>query len=240
MIDPEREEAELRAYLGTAFDRGRLENHAAELEAEFARIGDEQQLYRTSTAYLYDLTAFAMSRTKEPYLRELMALVARPARVLDWGCGIGSDGLVLLERGYDVSFADFDNPSIRYLRWRLEHRGLRGDVHTLEAAPAGFDAAFCFDVVEHVDDPYAVLAALESRARLVMVNFLEPVPGETRLHRQLPVADLVGHAARQGLRSYRVHHGRSHLVAYKPGRCGPLAALRSRRVLTGAKARRTA
>src|SRR5437588_2879003 len=122
MIDPEREEAELRAYLGGAFDRRRLADYERQLEEEARRIGDEQLLYRSSQAYLYNLTAFAMTRTKEPYLRVLRSLTRPPASVLDYGCGIGSDGLVLLEAGYRVSFADFDNPSTHYLRWRLGQR----------------------------------------------------------------------------------------------------------------------
>jgi len=109
-IDPVREETELREYLGSEYDHQRLVDWEAQLEREAERLGDEQALYRTSQAYLYNLTAFAMTRTKEPYLRDLVQLVHPPARLLDYGCGIGSDGLVLAERGYRVEFADFENP----------------------------------------------------------------------------------------------------------------------------------
>ena len=73
------------------------------------------------------------------------------SRLLDYGCGIGSDGLMLLEAGYRVEFADFDNPSTEYLRWRLEQRGFDAPVHDLDKdVPDGFDAAYAFDVIEHV------------------------------------------------------------------------------------------
>ncbi|MEA2300427.1 MAG: hypothetical protein QOE44_962, partial [Solirubrobacteraceae bacterium] len=72
MIDPVREEAELREYLGAAYDHARLVDWEAQLESELDRVGDEQALYRTSEAYLYNLTAFAMTRTKEPYLDDLV------------------------------------------------------------------------------------------------------------------------------------------------------------------------
>jgi SAM-dependent methyltransferase len=231
-IDPEQEEAELRAYLGASYDRARLEDWQGQLEREAERLGDEQALYRTSEAYLYNLTAFAMTRTKEPYLRDLAELAPAPARVLDYGCGIGSDGLALAGAGYRVSFADFENPSVRYLRWRLARRGIAAAVHDLDRAapPAGFDVAFAFDVVEHVDDPFALLARLESLADLVVVNFLAPEPGETRLHRELPIAALLAHARARGLRRYRRYHGRSHLVAYAPRRVGRRGA----RVAAGA------
>lgn len=223
--DPAREEAELRDYLGPAYDRRRLEGHLALLEAERGSAPSEADLYRTSEAYLYDLTVFAMSQTKEPYLALLAEAVAPGARLLDFGCGIGSDGLRLLEAGYAVEFADFDNPSTRYLRWRLARRGLHAPVHDLDAGdpPGGFDLAYAFDVLEHVDDPEATLAALEERARLVLVNLLERAPDDTPLHHDVPVSRLLRRATRLGLVRYaRLHGGRSHLVLYGRGAAGPV------------------
>ena len=238
--DPDRERDELRAYLGDRYDEARLRDYERQLEQEYERVGDEARLYRTSEAYLYNLTAFAMTPTKGPYHDELVRHVAPGARVLDYGCGIGSDGLLLLEAGYRVEFADFDNPSTRYLRWRLRRRGLDAPIHDLDAGPppGGYDAAYAFDVIEHVDDPFDFLARLEEQAALVLVNFLEPEPGETALHRALPVRALVAHAARRDLRSYRVHHGRSHLVLYGPERAGPLARMRARMRVALARRRR--
>jgi SAM-dependent methyltransferase len=214
-FDPNREEAELRAYLGGEFRLDRLQHYQQTLDDEFAAHGDEEAFYRSSQAYLYNLTAFAMTGTKLPYLRELIARVPAGARLLDYGCGIGSDGLLLLEAGYRVEFADFDNPSTEYLRWRLGRRGLEAPIHDLDDhVPEGFFAAFAFDVIEHVKDPVAFLSEMEQRARLVEVNFLESEPGDQELHHHLDVSPLVAHAARRRLQLYRVLHGRSHLVIY--------------------------
>lgn len=222
-----RDEAELRAYLGADYDHARLVRWQEQLEAEAAGV-DEATLYRTSQAYLYNLTAFAMTGTKAPYLDAVRAAVAPGASILDFGCGIGSDGLTLLEEGYRVAFADFDNPSVAYLRWRLERRGLAADVFDLDAGPlpTGFDLAFAFDVLEHTPDWRAVLARMERSAALVCVNALETSPDETVLHRELPVAEVVAHARAQGLRAYaRLHEGRSHLVVYPAERATGLARL---------------
>src|SRR3712207_8254075 len=54
-----------------------------QLEEEALRVGDEHELYRTSEAYLYNLTAFAMTDTKAPYLDVLRSVVAPGSRVLD-------------------------------------------------------------------------------------------------------------------------------------------------------------
>ncbi|MCP9488550.1 MAG: class I SAM-dependent methyltransferase [Solirubrobacteraceae bacterium MAG38_C4-C5] len=237
--DPARELEELRGYLhevGEGFDVALLRGHERALERELERAGDEGLLYRTSRMYLYDLTVFAMSQSKAPYLALLARRIRPPARVLDLGCGIGSDGLALAEAGYDVTFADFANPSTDYLRWRLAHRGLAAPLHDLDAGTlgGGFDVAYAFDVIEHVPDPHAFLDDLEARARRVLVNFLEPVPGETALHHPLPVGDLLHRAASRRLRAYRCLHGRSHLVLYDPRpAAGPVGRAHSRaRLLT--------
>jgi hypothetical protein len=208
--------AELKEYLGEQFDPARLHEHRSEVEREERASPDEHTFYRTSDAYLYDLTAFATWPTKVPYRRDLRRLVGPGARVLDYGCGIGTDGLHLLDLGYRVEFADFDNPSTRYLRWRLEHRGLDAAVHDVErSVPGGFDLTFAFDVIEHVDDAFAFLATLEERAGIVMVNLLEPQPDDPHLHRPLPIGALLAHATRRGLVRYRRYHGGSHLIAYR-------------------------
>jgi SAM-dependent methyltransferase len=215
-----RDEAELRAYLGARFDRARLVGWQEQLEAEAAAIGDEARLYRESEAYLYNLTAFAMTGTKDAYRDVVASLAPAGGRLLDVGCGIGSDGLDLLERGFAVTFADFDNPSTRYLRWRLQRRGLAADVVDLDAAPlpGGFDVAYAFDVLEHVEDPFALLRAMEGSARVVCVNALETSPDETALHRELPVEAIVAWARSRGLLRYdRLHGGRSHLLAWSAG-----------------------
>ena len=217
-LDPVREEAELRTYLGDDFRLDRLQHYQDHLDAEFADIGHEDTFYLTSKAYLYNLTAFAMTGTKLPYLRELTACVPPGARLLDYGCGIGSDGLLLLEAGYRVEFADFDNPSVEYLRWRLQQRGLDATIHDLkQGVPGGFDAAYAFDVIEHVPDAFAFLGEMEQRARLVVVNFLEPEPGDQDLHHELPIRELLDHVAAHRLRKYTLMHRRSHLVLYEPG-----------------------
>ena len=216
-IDAGREETELREYLGEDFELDRLWRYQEQLDAEVEAVGDEERFYLTSRGYLYNLTAFAMTGTKLPYLQELVRRVPRGARLLDYGCGIGSDGLLLLEAGYRVEFADFDNPSVEYLRWRLRRRGLDAPVHDLaKGVPGGFDAAYAFDVIEHVPDAFAFLREMEQRAKLVVVNFLEPEPGDQDLHRELPIRALLHYVAARRLRKYVLLHRRSHLVLYEP------------------------
>jgi hypothetical protein len=132
-----------------------------------------------------------------------------------------------------VEFADFDNPSVEYLRWRLDRRGLEAPIHDLSGdVPGGFDAAYAFDVIEHVDDPFAFLGEMERRARMVEVNFLEPEPDDQESHHELPIKALLGHVAERGLLHYAVLHERSHLVLYESEPvAAPKRALNRARVL---------
>ncbi len=252
VIDPAAEAAELQAYLGPAYDHERLMHYEAQLEEELQRIGDEQALYRRSQAYLYNLTAFAMTQTKDPYRAWIDTALPDGGKVLDVGCGIGSDGLALMAGGgHEVTFADFDNPSVAYLRTRLarlagegQDAAARARIVDLDAEglPAGHDLAYAFDVLEHVEDPFALLRAMEAAAGLVLVNLLEPEEGETALHHPLPLQALRRHAVRRGLLRYRrFHAGRSHLLLYRGdgGPAGGVAgALRSRLVrVSGARRR---
>jgi SAM-dependent methyltransferase len=214
-FEAEQELAELKEYLGKDFDEHLLRGHQQAVDAEEAAAPDELTFYRTSTAYLYDLTVFAMSGTKRPYREEIMRRIGPGSRLLDYGCGIGSDGLRFIEAGYRVEFADFANPSTEYLRWRLGRRGSEAAVHDVEAdVPGGFELAYCFDVIEHVEDPFAFLAAIEATADLVAINFLEPAPDDVHVHKPLPIKQLLRHATSHGLVHYSKHHGRSHFVIY--------------------------
>ena len=217
-FDPSREAEELEAYLGDRYDHSALQQYQRTLDEEWAACGDEQAFYRSSHGYLYNLTAFAMTGTKLPYLTELTRGVPPGARVLDYGCGIGSDGLLLLEAGFRVEFADFSNPSTTSLRWRLARRGFDAPVRDLDdEVPGGFDAAYAFDVIEHVPDPFGLLAEMERRADLVAVNLLEFAPHEQALHYELPIDEILRRAAGRRLEHYCVHYGNSHLVMYRPG-----------------------
>jgi GT2 family glycosyltransferase len=221
--DAEEDLADLKTYLGGDFDLDLLWNHEHAVDDEERRAPDEKQFYRTSEMYLYDLTAFAMAGTKRPYLAALRRCVPATASLLDYGCGIGSDGLRLISSGYPVAFADFDNPSTRYLRWRLERRGLDAPVYNVEEdVPGGFDAVYAFDVIEHTDDPLGFLEHLEGLASTVAVNLLEPSPDDTHLHHQLPITRILDRATRRGLIHYRKYHGRSHLLIYQSKGAGNL------------------
>ena len=72
-----------RRYLGDRFDPERLRHHRRLVDEEEAAAPDETTFYRTSEAYLYDLTVFAMSGTKAPYLDAVRRLTDAATAVAD-------------------------------------------------------------------------------------------------------------------------------------------------------------
>jgi hypothetical protein len=89
-------------------------------------------------------------------------------------------------------------------------------------------------VVEHVDDPVELLRDMEAAADRVLVNFLEDDEEEDNpLHRSLEIGRMLRYAMRRRVVSYRIHHGRSHLVLYESGPPRRLPSLASARVVAG-------
>lgn len=79
-----------------------------------------------------------------------------PLRVIDVGCGLGSYGRSLLADGYAWMGAEVDAADCAELtRLGLPHRHVDG--RSLPFADASFDAALCLEVLEHLEDPAAVL-----------------------------------------------------------------------------------
>lgn len=92
--------------------------------------------------------------------RALGLLPPPPARVLDCGCAFGFL-TARLARRYDVAGIDLDAGYVERARKRVPGGDIRrGGAADLPWPDAGFDAAVCLDVLEHVPDPAAVVAEL--------------------------------------------------------------------------------
>lgn len=90
------------------------------------------------------------------------ARVAAP-RVLDLGCGMGGLSVALRREGVAVWPLDFNAAYCRITRLRARRYGLdlpvvRAAGEALPYSDASFDVVVCWDVLEHVRSPRAVLA----------------------------------------------------------------------------------
>ena len=91
--------------------------------------------------------------------------LGRPLEVLAFGDGIGVDAAALATAGHRVTYFEVPGLSQRVAARLFEQIGVEVEVVTDAADLAGraFDAITCFDVLEHVPDPRALLAELVGR-----------------------------------------------------------------------------
>lgn len=105
-----------------------------------------------------------------PQMREYQAIVSRiaadaPARVLDWGCGLGQVSHLLRRAGLDVMSFDYrgdDAPDteVALERYPDVRAYISSDPRRLPYADASFPAVLSCGVLEHVLDPDASLGEL--------------------------------------------------------------------------------
>lgn len=138
---------------------------------------------------------------------DLVARLPRPAgRVLDVGCGEGGTAEHLRARGAThLTGIEIEPSAAERARGRYDEIAV-GPAEQCMADLAGpFDSILCYDVLEHLVDPWALVAALAEKA----------VPG-SRLHVSIPNArhySLVRDLVLRGTFGYRLwgHRDATHL-----------------------------
>jgi glycosyltransferase involved in cell wall biosynthesis len=196
---------ELRRYLGERYDSARLV-YATGPPPE-AEGPDEERLFEHARRGLAGRTDHAL------------ALVQRHlppgSRALEYGCGIGSDGLRLAQAGYSVQFADHPGPPLTYLRWRLADRGLQLPVHELgrDELPGNLDAVLCLDAAGPGRDPVALLDLLEHVAPMVALGLFAEAQGVSP-HPSVPLELLAAGTGRSRLVARYELTGGSLLLVY--------------------------
>lgn len=186
---------ELKDYLesqGVAFEPERMGGWDELVEKEFATFKEPIEFYKKGRSYLYHLTAFGLDQWKHPYFFAIREQV-KPCDVLDYGCGVGADGLRLARAGFTPSFADFDTECTKYLRWRLERKGRDWPVYDIEKDDIPRHSLLVsFDVVEHIptSEQWSFILQLAELGQRVAFN----IPyGESRstLHYKVDVLNIV-------------------------------------------------
>lgn len=164
---------ELQKYLGSNFKPYFDSSWAiAEdwLEAQPKNEREIANFYKNTPHYLYNLIVWYESRDRIDFKGDFQTMknVFNLNSVIDYGCGVGNDGLHLIDRGWKVFFIDHNCPSAHFLRWRLEERKLSApifDVERIEELPAA-DMLLAVDVLEHMSDPTWVVRRLHNDTKL--------------------------------------------------------------------------
>lgn len=164
---------ELKTYLGSSFQQYFDSSWSMAAKWHKENPGNEKEIasfYKHADQYLYNLIIWHDSGDKHnfvPYFDEFRSKFGVKS-VIDYGCGVGCEGLELIDKGFKVFFVDYTCPSTSFLRWRLNSRGLTVpiiDVEQIEKLPEA-DMLWAIDVLEHMVDPLWVVDRLSDKTRL--------------------------------------------------------------------------
>jgi hypothetical protein len=217
MINPR---AELAEYLGPEFNHTKLTGNDALVYDEWRQYKDPVEFYKYNKIYLYHLTVFGQGDQKQLYY-QFIREVSQPCSVIDYGCGIGADGLWMsAQYGYKPSFADYDSECTQYLKWRLRKREIDAPVYDIEKDDIPRHAlAMSFDVIEHImtDDQYEFLEAMARAGDLCIVNLnkrqYQPPQGP---HFPVDVAGLIEFLREKAaVVSYKIYNEYAHVLAFR-------------------------
>lgn len=177
---PESIAGELAAYTGeqTSTVLEKMATGTQDLTALwFERVNDSsneeevRRFYDRQFVEAYELANWHSGRTNGvPPMAYPHAAYHGKARgfrtALDFGSGIGTGALCLLQAGMKVDCADIATELLKFVEFRISQRGQSvGIINLNEGMPQGeerYDLITCFDVFEHVLDPYAKLLELEA------------------------------------------------------------------------------
>ena len=164
--------------------------------APFVYSDGLEAFYRESDAFLFELAVWNTRRFKTSMRGWTAAKLAQNDRspsVLAFGDGLGVDAAMLALRGRAVTYFEVPGLSQRVAAALFEHLKVTASVVTDLDALAGrrFDAITCFDVLEHVPEPRALLTDLVGRlvpGGLLFVHapfylILPPYPTHLRANR---------------------------------------------------------
>ena len=112
--------------------------------------------YKQTGSYIFDLAGWHRGDPARRKLTETAISICKQnnvQKVLDFGCGIGQDGISFSGEGFAVTLADLPGKTLDFAKWRIERRNLNIKIVNADGLSGMCDAILCFDVLEHLWEP---------------------------------------------------------------------------------------
>ena len=161
----------------TLFDGAKI--LADEWDLKSPQNPDEiKAFYKETENYIFELAGWH----KSPQRKQLTRMAVRVCEqsklhtILDFGCGIGQDGISLAKAGFKVTLSDLPGKTFDFAKWRVKERGTNISFANSDELAEKYDAILCFDVLEHLWEPEKTVEYLHEHLKddgilLVTVNF---------------------------------------------------------------------
>ena len=160
---------EIGTYLGLGSDEVKEKvAHGSSLLADEWRQTNPQtpyevrQFYSQTENYIFDLAMWHQEPHVICWTRAVVEFCCQTGlnRILDYGCGIGEEGIALAKLGFDVAFVDVPSKTFDFTKWRVKSKKLSAkfiEVQNDTPLDGKYDVIICFEVLEHLWDPEAVV-----------------------------------------------------------------------------------
>ncbi|MFC1653295.1 hypothetical protein ACFL1M_00415 [Patescibacteria group bacterium] len=126
--------------------------------------------YKNTNEYLYNLIIWYESGDRDTFSSDMDKISKRfsVSSFVDYGCGVGNDGLLMIEKGFRAEFVDYMCPSVDFLKWRLNNRALKNVIIDVEKARKlpDVEVFWAIDVLEHMVNPLEVVEKLSKKTKV--------------------------------------------------------------------------
>ncbi len=142
-------------------------NRAAQNAADKWQRGEREQFYKKHKDYVFELTHWhTQFDYRLKWTEQILEFATRMKlhRVLDYGCGIGTDGLSLAELGMDVDLFDVGEEVKRFVKWKITKYGL-SSARLIDDPRDDYDITVMCDVIGHLENPVETIVSLAQRTR---------------------------------------------------------------------------
>ena len=117
---------------------------------------EEITFYKNTEMYIYDLFKWHFTNRRQFDIELVTGLkqMKNVKTVLDFGCGIGQNAIMLAREGFDVTIADLESNTLDFAEYRFKEHKLPHKIwltDVMDMPPnKKYDAILCFDVLEHL------------------------------------------------------------------------------------------